>query len=43
MHTPGPAPAHSLSAPHLRQVLVAVAQMGMVATEQSAEVSHCTH
>jgi hypothetical protein len=42
MHTPGPIPAHSLSAVQGRQVLVLVLQMG-VEPEQVELSVHCTH
>jgi hypothetical protein len=42
MQTPGPFPEHSLSIEHLRQVFVAVAQIGVV-PEQVVLSVHCTH
>jgi hypothetical protein len=41
MHTPGPRPAHSVSAAQPRQVLVAVAQTGVVPAQVVLSV-HCT-
>lgn len=41
MHTPGPMAEHSLSAVQARQVLVAVAQMGVTPAQVVLSV-HCT-